>query len=547
MGIQVYRDISIDFSNSRYIFLNAKMQDSKSRFIRMTCTNVGQPVPLNPTDYSAFIRWRKSDGYSVFNKCVITTKSQIIFEMTEQMLAAPGTCYADIVILDVNKSDINNDATIISADGTIIENNGTLLSTMSFYVNVLEKPVIDSDIISANEFSALNDLLLRAETSYEALSNGVLEQANEYAASVLESKNAAVASATNASTSATNAHTSEVNANNYKTAAQTSATNAHMSEVNAKTSEDAAKISENNAKASEIASKLSEDNAKDSETNATTSATNAATSATNARTSELNAKVSEDAAKASEDNAKDSEINAETYSKISKSYAIGEGGYRNNESTDNSKYYYQQATQKALDAATSELNAKDSETNAATSATNAETSATNAATSATNARTSELNAKDSEMNIGSAETVCFARATLAQSYAVGGTGTRNGENSDNAKYYYQQCLGIATGLSGALTPMGTITFENLQNQTKLTGFMYNISNDFISDSTFKDGAGKKYPAGTNVYYTQDGYWDCLAGAVYSKSEIDTFVQGLDDRLKSIEDIVDIIRMFAIKE
>ena len=46
LGIQIYRDITIDFSNGRYIIINAKQHDSKSRFLRMTCTNVGQKVNL---------------------------------------------------------------------------------------------------------------------------------------------------------------------------------------------------------------------------------------------------------------------------------------------------------------------------------------------------------------------------------------------------------------------------------------------------------------------------------------------------------------------
>lgn len=33
-------------------------------------------------------------------------------------------------------------------------------------------------------------------------------------------------------------------------------------------------------------------------------------------------------------------------------------------------------------------------------------------------------------------------ATLAQSYSEGGTNTRTGENTDNAKYYYQQITSV---------------------------------------------------------------------------------------------------------
>lgn len=104
-------------------------------------------------------------------------------------------------------------------------------------------------------------------------------------------------------------------------------------------------------------------------------------------------------------------------------------------------------------------------------------------------------------------------ATRAESYAVGGTGIRQNEDVDNAKYYYQQVKQISGGLSGALAPMGTILFDDLQNQTKQAGYMYNVVDAFTTDETFKEGAGYTYPEGTNVYYTVDGYWDCLAGTV----------------------------------
>lgn len=103
-------------------------------------------------------------------------------------------------------------------------------------------------------------------------------------------------------------------------------------------------------------------------------------------------------------------------------------------------------------AKTSETNAKNSETKAKASETNANTSETNAAKSASaaktsenNAKTSETNAKNSETNAKNSENIAItkanessASATLSKSYAVGGTGTRTGENTDNSKYYSQK-------------------------------------------------------------------------------------------------------------
>lgn len=109
------------------------------------------------------------------------------------------------------------------------------------------------------------------------------------------------------------------------------------------------------------------------------------------------------------------------------------------------------------------------------------------------------------------ETNAAESAVEAESYAHGGTGTRTGEDTDCAMYYYQQAKDISKGMNG-LIPMGTITFAELSNEdNQVDKFMFNISNNFVTDDTFKEGSGHEYPAGVNVYRTSDGYWDCLAG------------------------------------
>lgn len=102
-------------------------------------------------------------------------------------------------------------------------------------------------------------------------------------------------------------------------------------------------------------------------------------------------------------------------------------------------------------------------------------------------------------------------ATKSQSYAVGGTGTRENEDVDNSRYYYQQAKQISQGLNG-LVPMGTISFSQLPTSGIVKNAMYNISEDFTSDSRFVDGGGISYGKGSNVYYTSDGLWDVLAAS-----------------------------------
>ncbi len=130
---------------------------------------------------------------------------------------------------------------------------------------------------------------------------------------------------------------------------------------------------------------------------------------------------------------------------LAESYAVGGTGTRSGEDTDNASYYASQASGSATAAATSATNAAASEANAATSESNAGTSATNAAASATAAASSETNAASSETNAASSEANAAASesnaadsAALAESYAVGGTDSRTGEDTDNAKYYAEE-------------------------------------------------------------------------------------------------------------
>ena len=206
----------------------------------------------------------------------------------------------------------------------------------------------------------------------------------------------------------------------------------------------------------------------------------------NAAMSEINAKASEDAAKASETAAKTSETNAKASETA--------------------------AAKSATAAATSETNAKASETSAsqyAATATSEAASASQSASTATDKATIATQ-KATEI-IGKAESAADS-ATKAQSYAVGGTGSREGEDSDNAKYYYQQAKDVSEGLKGGLQPHGTVAFADLPALPDVNaGWMYNISDEFTTTDDFKEGSGNAVPAGANIYKTSDGKWDVLAG------------------------------------
>ena len=55
-------------------------------------------------------------------------------------------------------------------------------------------------------------------------------------------------------------------------------------------------------------------------------------------------------------------------------------------------------------------------------------------------------------------------------------------------------------LNGAYVVKGNSTFENLPSTltAAMNGYVYNVTNDFTTTNDFVEGAGKDYPAGTNV-------------------------------------------------
>lgn len=174
---------------------------------------------------------------------------------------------------------------------------------------------------------------------------------------------------------------------------------------------------------------------------------------------------------------------------------------------------HEEAKDFAANAKSSEQNAAASESIAATYAVETRQQAEAATLSAETAGAEAERAKEYAKTAcqGMEDVVRYAQE--AESYAHGGTGCRENEDIDNARNYYEQTVRISEGLQGALIPMGTIIFSQLSTATKKPGYMYDISDDFVSDETFKNGAGYNYPAGTNVYYTTDGYWDCMPGPI----------------------------------
>ena len=451
-------NITVDLATSNnFGIVKAVQGDMRTRFVHITLLD--NQLEYDFSRVYPVLRGTKPDGTTIFNVCTVSDNNQIIVELTEQMLAAPGMSTYEISLYSVLK-DLSEEKKVITS------------FPFTVFVN---KAAFDPNVVtSTDEFTAIADVIGNNTVLQECLDE------------IVASREAAKVSETNARISEINAKNSETAAKTSETRAKSSETNAKTSETNAKKSETAANISETNAKNSETKAKVSETNAKNSETKSKTSETNAKASETNAKNSETAAKTSEVNAKDSETKSKTSEINAansadsaENSYLLSKSYAVGTNNVtRPNDTTDNSKYYSEQSKNQATASAAS-----------ATAASASENIATAKATESANS------------------------ATSARSWTVGDTNTRSGETTDNAKYYSEQSKSYANSWKGSLLPKGTLSFSQLPTSDNEAGHMYNISNAFETDSRFKDGAGYAYPAGTNVYWTVDGKWDCLSGAL----------------------------------
>lgn len=211
---------------------------------------------------------------------------------------------------------------------------------------------------------------------------------------------------------------------------------------------------------------------------------------------------SADKAKASEDKAKEYEESA--HSTITVINEAAEATRLNKEAAAqaeaNAKASENQALSYKNSASASEQASKASETNAKTYANNASTSATSASTSASEANKSKTSASASASQAKASET----NAKTSE--------TNSAKSESEAQKYAEQAKEISESLSGALRPLGTISFADLPSTADASsGDMYNITDQFTTTADFKEGSGNIIPAGSNVYLTVDRYWDVLAG------------------------------------
>lgn len=262
--------LSLDIMNNHvYEYAYAKQYD-EGRILIFTVTENGYPYNLD--DVSATFQMKKPDDTIILDSGIIED-NKIKINVTRQMTALQGKVPYQIQLLQ----------------------GETIITTVTGFLKVGESVIDPDDVVSSDEFNALNDALIKVNKDYTY---------------VMES-------------------------------AQTSADNAKVSEESA---EDSAILSESWViGGTGVREGEDVDNSKYYAEQASESVLLAQSAKIGAETAETNAQSSMDFAKNCANRAHNSATNAENSAILSKSYAIGGTDIREGEDTDNSKHYYEQA------------------------------------------------------------------------------------------------------------------------------------------------------------------------------------------------------------
>lgn len=408
-----------------------------------------------PDTAEVSIRVGKKDGTFVIANALgcDATRTTLYFEMTQQMTVLYGEINP---IIEVKVS-------------------GQLAGSSAIQVMIDRNPVQEDDIESTTEFKQLEQYVSEASTSAAEAK----KSENASAASATKSENFAQQSGTSASQSATSAAASAASAKESSGYADNSKKSADASAASAVESSGYADDSEASAGKSAASATASETSAQKSATSASQSATSAAASQKSADDSQDSADASAASAGESASSASASEASAQ------RSQASAEASAAS--ATESSGY----ADNSAASAAESSGYADNSAASATASQKSADASAASAVEAAKSAE--EIKGWDK----------------LAESYVHGNTGVRENEATDNGAYYLEQAKLVSQSLQGALLPIASVNFAELETQQKQSGYMYNIKDAFTTNENFREGAGIHVAAGANVYWTADGNWDIL--------------------------------------
>jgi hypothetical protein len=150
-NLQPYK-ISLDFYIRKIITVNAKQLDNKSRIINITCTENLKKFFVDSSTTSAFVRYKKSDGFAVLKQADILSDGTVNLELSQQMLAVEGRHIVDIMLINGSNLSIETVENILNSENMDVI---SVLSTMSFYINTEGVSIDGTEIESSYEYDAL--------------------------------------------------------------------------------------------------------------------------------------------------------------------------------------------------------------------------------------------------------------------------------------------------------------------------------------------------------------------------------------------------------
>lgn len=139
----IRKHIILDISKNRYVVVVVKQYDKDIREIIVKVTDDGKPYPINNTIIPRF-KCQKTDGKKIYNDCTILENGDVKIDITEQLTIVAGMHDCELVLYDANSNAV--------------------LHTMSFIVNVKDSVFPDDEVVSSDEFNALQEALLKVDT-----------------------------------------------------------------------------------------------------------------------------------------------------------------------------------------------------------------------------------------------------------------------------------------------------------------------------------------------------------------------------------------------
>ncbi len=140
-------EISIDlYGETKFYQVSAKQGDKASRQIHVTLLNNGVIYEI-PENARLIVNVKKPDGHFCFNEC---TKSgnKIVIDMTNQMLAAAGTAFADVNVETADRSQILSSASFtIEIEQSMRNENAIMSSNEMTLIEKWLQDVIDSEAL----------------------------------------------------------------------------------------------------------------------------------------------------------------------------------------------------------------------------------------------------------------------------------------------------------------------------------------------------------------------------------------------------------------